>query len=793
MAFRPPRRNLLRLPLALSLLWCLFMVALYQRGSAEKDAHTNELALIQVRTLYSQVLDTRSWNAAHGGVYVPESEYGVPNPWIPESQRTLALPGGQRLVLVNPAYMSRQIGDLTSMKGASFRITSHAPLRPENASDAWETEALLRCMDGAREMFRLDREGTSPRYRYLGALYAKKECLSCHADNREGDVRGGISVSLDAQPFLQAIREQESSLRWAYGLMGLTGVVGIGGTSMLARRKRLLAEERERMKSAFLANMSHDMRTPLTGILGMTDLLERPQSEEQRREALRYLHLAGMALLEMVSDITDYAALDAGQIQLTRRPFAVRRALGRCLELFEPQCRAKNLFLRVEVDDSVPATVVGDEFRLRQALGNLIGNAVKFTEQGGICVRVGRGAVLPGAATPAQPDTPDKPPRPAPENAACVLRFTVEDTGVGIAPQDQRRIFERFERGTAASEGYGGTGLGLSIAQDIALLMGGRLDVESRLGQGSLFTLSLHFGMVPEQAAGGEKGTDGMMEANTLAAMCTIPPEARSRRGQCVMVAEDNAITTHYLEQVLTRAGYATCKACNGHEVLDLLENTGSPLRPDLLILDMRMPGMDGLTTARSLRARERRDGSGPLPIVVLSASVSEEERAAFAALGVEAHLLKPVSARELMAVVDAALGNEEPGAAKPGATDAAASVSTQQHAPGVKGVSPPVFDRDGALEDLEGDAALLRRLGALWLTELEERRTELLAAQEAGDMPTVRRVAHAWKNSCAVLHLQRLHALCGMLEKAGPDAWNSLMPEVLAAVEEAAAALNAT
>lgn len=729
-----------RLPLLLSCLWCLFMVALYQRGNAERDAHTTELALTQARTLYSQVLDARSWNAAHGGVYVPESEYGEPNPWIPEAQRTLALADGQRLVLMNPAYMSRQIGELSSVKGTSFRITSHAPLRPENASDIWETQALLRCVEGASEMFALARDGEKPRYRYLGALYAKKDCLSCHMGSVVGEVRGGISVSLDARPFLQAGEEQERNLRWAFGLMGLTGVVGIGGTSLLAWRRRMLAEERERMKSNFLANMSHDMRTPLTGILGMSDLLEHSQNEEQRREALRYLHLAGATLLEMVSDITDYAALDTGNVRLNACSFDVRQVLQRCLDLFEPQCRVKALYLRLHVEDEVPAFVTGDEFRLRQALGNLISNAVKFTAQGGICIRVSRGLcplqIYKTSEGKATQGTAIEPVR-ALAAEPCVLRFAVEDTGVGIAVQDQRRVFERFERGSAPSEGYGGTGLGLSIALDIAVLMGGCLEVESQVGQGSCFTLSLNFTVSPGEAQGSERH-----------AACSAVLEDGG--GLSVLVGEDNAITAHYLEEVLTRGGYITRRVGDGLSVLRELEQQ----RPDMLILDVRMPELDGLATARAIRQQ----AGPPLPIVVLSASISDEERAAFAALEVQAHLLKPVGAKALLHVVGMALGAQR---------------------------EEVLFDRPAALADMEGDAALLSKLGELWLAEVAERRVELLRACETEDAATVCRVAHGWKNSSAVLHLRRLHAFCARLEKAAPEEARLLVPQVLMVVEE--------
>ena len=817
------RWSSLRWPLAMSLAWCLLMIALYSRGSAEKDAHTNELALIQARTLYSQIVDTRAWNAAHGGVYVPESVYGSPNPWIPESQRTLELGNGQRLVLMNPAYMSRQIGERTAVHGSSFRITSYKPLRPENGSDLWETKALTQCVNGDKEVFALTNDAQGKRYRFLGALHTQKDCLSCHAGSQVGDVRGGISVTLDAQPFLQAIEEQDKNLRWAFGLMGLTGVLGIGGGNALWRRKRLLAEERERMKSTFLANMSHDMRTPLTGILGMTELLERPLGQHQQREALRYLQLAGAALLEMVTDITDYSALEAGQMQFTERPFDVRLALRRCMDLFHPQCRAKNLGMHLEVDDVVPTLVLGDEFRLRQALGNLIGNGVKFTASGGITVKVAVAPVSGSAAV----------------GHAVVLRFAVQDTGMGIAPRDQRRIFERFERGSAASEGYGGTGLGLSIAQDIARLMCGGLEVHSEVGKGACFILTLRFAplspqeeqcpvrapsfaqaplAVPGSAA--DSVADGAVDRTAHKGAPGDAHTVSPKRSFRVLVGEDNAITTHYIEQVLHQGGYTVRTARDGQAVLEMLEEEPA----DLLLLDMRMPRLDGLSTARILREKEERNGTCPLPVVVLSASISPQEREAFAALGVAAHMLKPIGARELWRVVASVLGTPPEGGQGEGTEDYTASVakpvpdagplacavsvpvadpvSGEGAASGAEQPSPapsvsagpqgvPLFDRAAALVDLDGDVSLLRRLCALWPEEMVRQREELCDAWSVGDAATVHRLAHTWKNSSAVLHLRRLYLMCAALEKADVHQWEELLPQVLAAEAEAQSALR--
>lgn len=747
--------NTLRLPLLLSVCWCLLIGVLCKRAVDVKDAHAGELALIQTRTLYAQIVDARAWNAGHGGVYVRESAYGAANPWIPADQRVLEAKDGTRLVLINPAYMSRQIGELSLAHGASFRITSLEPLRPENRADAWERGALRRCMAGAAEVFSLEEAGAGPQYRYMAPLRADQSCLTCHRDNRSGDLRGGISVSLDAGPFLNALRENNRSLTFAYALMGLTGVVGIGGTALSINRRRVLAEEANRMKSAFLANMSHDMRTPLTGILGMSEILAESRDAEDQIRARRYLRESAGALLEMVTDLTDHAVLDAGHLRLTPRPFAVRPAVARCLELFAPVCASKGLSLDADVAADVPEWLRGDEFRLRQALGNLIGNAVKFTRYGGVRVRV---TAVPGGG----------------DAAAVLLRCAVRDTGPGVSGDERETIFERFERGSAAREREG-TGLGLGIAREIARRMGGDVVLENTPGPGACFVLSARLERcVPPPEAAASPETPGA-------------PGGKAR----VLLAEDNGVNAYYLGHVLSGAGYEVLAAPDGRAALRLLRS-----RPvDALLLDLRMPGLDGLEVARLVR-EGRTEAAADLPIVALTASLYEDEQAALDRLGIGERLLKPIRPDALLRGVARALGASRAGsgeAATPPSPDAAAgtadgaaeekgwgrccSVRTE-----TEGVENDVFDRAAALDGMDGEEALLRRLCGVFAQELP---TQLAALRGATHSDELRRLAHAVKNSAGTLGLRRLREAGERLERAaagGADAGE--MAKLRAALE---------
>ena len=228
------------------------------------------------------------------------------------------------------------------------------------------------------------------RYRYMAALPAKESCIQCHQDKKVGDVLGGISVSISAEPLFAAATERKRTTGLAFGIIGIIGMVGIGGATFQINRKKELAEAANRTKSAFLANMTHDMRTPLTGILGMTELLERETQDSRHRYLLANLRKATDSLLTVVDGIMRYSLLEADRQPTCCAPFSLRAELGACIAVLRPACASRDIRLSLVTDDTVPDRLVGDGFRLRQALGNLLGNAVKFTEKGSVTLRVTR-------------------------------------------------------------------------------------------------------------------------------------------------------------------------------------------------------------------------------------------------------------------------------------------------------------------------------------------------------------------------------------------------------------------
>lgn len=755
--------RVLRLPLLITLLWGLLLFTLFRWTAQREDEYTTGLARIQTATLFSSIVDTRDWNANNGGVWVREHPGCPANPWLPEEERTLRAEGGTTLVKVNPAYMTRQIAESFTSTLASFRISSLSPKRPENRADQWETGALLSFEKDRHELFDLVSDKEGMRYRYMAALPAKESCIQCHQDKKVGDVLGGISVSISAEPLFAAATERKRTTGLAFGIIGM---VGIGGATFQINRKKELAEAANRTKSAFLANMTHDMRTPLTGILGMTELLERETQDSRHRYLLANLRKATDSLLTVVDGIMRYSLLEADRQPTCCAPFSLRAELGACIAVLRPACASRDIRLSLVTDDTVPDRLVGDGFRLRQALGNLLGNAVKFTEKGSVTLRVTR----------AESQAPE---------GRCALSFQVIDTGRGIPTDEQERIFESFEQGSGVRDSGDqhetGVGLGLAIARNIARRFGGDLTLSSTPGMGSVFTLTALFRLAAD--------SDGLPE--TPASPCPASPSplaqpdrpAETGTSGRLVVAEDTAVTALFLSEALTQAGYAAHMASSGEDALYLIRK----LQPDAVLLDMRLPDMTGLDIAGQIRSGEL--GVAPeTPILVLTATLDPGDEQAFRRMGINRWLLKPVQAGKLASVVADLLPftrkeQEE--------TPMPASEPAEQPA--------DVFDPAAALDTLGGEA-LLKRLAGIFLGEEPNIRANLqrfaLSPETLPELcPELRRQAHSLKNGAGMLHLESLRKASSDLEQAaaspaGQD-FAALLRTTIEALERASAALR--
>ena len=375
------------------------------------------------------------------------------------------------------------------------------------------------------------------------------------------------------------------------------------------RRKRAEAEAATMAKSEFLANMSHEIRTPLTGIMGFAGLLEEQSdlSPTARTYATR-IATASRTLLTVVNDILDFSKIEAGQVELDPHPLDPARFVVETMELVSGQAQEKGLELSAAIDGPLPAAINADAARLRQVLLNLLTNAIKFTESGGVDVTVAHDAAGGGR-----------------------LRISVTDSGVGIAPEQLHRLFQRFSQADGSiSRQYGGTGLGLAICKSLANLMGGEIGVESAPGLGAKFWFTVSAPACEPQAPG--ERDDGCNEF-----------DARPAR---ILVVDDSPVNRELVGVLLGVFGHELSEASGGAEAV--LAAAEKPF--DLILMDLQMPGMDGLAATRAIRA------GSPLnrttPIVALSANILPTHLEACRLVGMNDHIGKPIDTRELLTKV---------------------------------------------------------------------------------------------------------------------------------------------
>ena len=387
-----------------------------------------------------------------------------------------------------------------------------------------------------------------------------------------------------------------------------------------------LAEAANAAKSEFLANMSHEIRTPMNAVVGLANLLEMSANKpERQKEFIHTLKLSAQQLMDLINDLLDVAKLESGQVQLEKTQFSFDEIINEVVSINAVNAREKGIELTVRSNDGTNLQLLGDPLRLRQILMNLVGNAVKFTNEGTV-----------GIALQCDENR---------EEGIAQVRIDISDTGIGIHPQKMETIFSKFSQAdTSITRKYGGTGLGLSISKSLVELMGGKITVRSEAGKGSTFSIHLPFSLSTDSAP--HKAFDTHAWSDLAAGW--KPGHGHTR----ILLVEDFEANVLVATSMLSTFGYNVTVAHNGLEAMEILKRT----RFDMILMDVQMPLMDGYKATRAIREHEERNRLPRIPIVGMTAHALQGDRERCVEAGMDDYLAKPFDPQKLAEIIAAQL-----------------------------------------------------------------------------------------------------------------------------------------
>ena len=508
------------------------------------------------------------------------------------------------------------------------------------------------------------------------------------------------------------------------------------------------AESANQAKSQFLANISHELRTPMNSILGMIDVALPRVTDAVAQDFLRTAKESADLLLTLLNDLLDSAKVESGKLDLESSPFSLRRVLEQVTRVFAMRAGEKGLTFRCNVPEAVPDSLLGDRMRLQQVLFNLAGNAVKFTEAGSVEIGV----------------------RCLSQDRSACLEFEVRDTGIGIPPDSLDQLFEPFVQGDASmARRFGGSGLGLSICKSMVQLMGGDIKVESSTA-GTRFYFTVRLPLANEPPGDGPA-------PETAATACAAPLH--------VLLVEDNLANQKLANYVLRTRGHRVDNAANGKEAVEITEQ----IRYDVILMDVQMPIMNGLDATAAIRKRESLGAAGRrVPIIAMTAHATPSDRARCKTAGMDGYLCKPVKREELVAAVEqlGPIGNTADSVAEPStAPQEAGPPRAIQHGAIQHDAFQHFADLDGspinlrqAMVQLDGNFKLFCDMAKYFFNDVLDTMPEIRSAATRGDLDTLADKAHWFKGTVLYLGaaavtsaLDRLESLSRAGDRTGATA----------------------